>query len=70
MSIVQLPWIADEVALLNDEICKKINFKEWFCGHLHSDKYYFDDENRRGFQYLHRETRILDKVDNKILVYK
>jgi len=69
-SINKLPWIIDEVALLNEEICKKIKFKEWFCGHLHMDKYYFDAENKRGFQYLYRETRILEKVDNKILVYK
>jgi len=69
-SMIKMPWIKDEVALLNDEICKKIKFKEWFCGHLHMDKYYFDAENKRGFQYLHRETRILDKVDNKIQVYK
>jgi len=45
-------------------------YNEWFCGHLHMDKYYFDAENKRGFQYLHWETRILEKVDNKIRVYK
>jgi hypothetical protein len=69
-SVIETKWIIDNVAVLNDELCKKIKFKEWYCGHLHRDQYYFDSENKRGFQYLHRETRLLDKIEDKILVYK
>jgi 3-oxoacid CoA-transferase subunit A len=61
--------INDEVALLNDEIQKLIQFKEWWCGHWHQDKYYYDKTEMRGYQYLYRTTKILDKAENQIVVY-
>jgi len=36
--------IIDEVAKLNDDIHDRIQFNEWWCGHWHRDKYYFDTE--------------------------
>jgi hypothetical protein len=59
----------DEVAFLNDEIEKRIQFHEWWCGHFHEDMYYYDKEERRGYQYLYKSTKILDRVDNKMVIY-
>jgi len=59
----------DEVAALNDEIQKKIQFNEWWCGHWHQDKYYYDEEMKQGYQYLYKATKILDRLDNSFVVY-
>jgi len=59
----------DETALLNDEIHKRIQFKEWWCGHWHQDVYYYNKAAKKGYQYLYRTTKILDKVENQIAVY-
>jgi 3-oxoacid CoA-transferase subunit A len=59
----------DEVAFLNDEIHNKIQFREWLCGHWHEDEYCFDIEEKRGYQYLYRSTRILEKADGKLSIY-
>jgi len=62
--------IDDKVGILNDEICKRIKFKEWLCGHLHRDQYLFNSENKCGYQYLYRSTVILEKTEKDINVYK
>jgi len=49
----------DEVAALNDQIDEKITCKQWFCGHWHKDKYYYDQSLKRGYQYLYRTTALL-----------
>jgi hypothetical protein len=59
----------DEVALLNDEIHRRIQFREWWCGHWHRERYYHDEKTNRGYQYLYQETKILKKLDNEIVVY-
>jgi len=59
----------DKVASLNNEIHDRISFREWLCGHFHEDEYYFDEKKRRGYQYLYRSTRILEKVNGKLAVY-
>ena len=51
----------DEVALLNDEVDKKITCREWLCGHWHQDKYHYDERMKRGYQYLYYTTKILSK---------
>ena len=59
----------DAVAVLNDEIHKRIQFKKWFCGHWHSDAYHYNRDMGREYIYLYRTTKILDRVDNNIVVY-
>jgi hypothetical protein len=59
----------DEVAILNDEIRKRIQFIEWWCGHWHQDVYYYENEKGHGYQYLYKSTKILDRRDSKIVVY-
>ena len=59
----------DEVALLNDDVLKQIQFNEWWCGHWHRDLYYYDEASKRGYQYLYRTAKILDKVQSKFVVY-
>jgi hypothetical protein len=49
----------DEVAALNEKIDCKITCRQWFCGHLHRDRYYYDEELERGYQYLYRKTALL-----------
>jgi len=61
--------ISDEVAELNDRIDAQIQCHEWFCGHLHRDIYYYDNNAHKGYQYLYRTTKILDREDNHIVVY-
>jgi len=60
---------SDEVAFLNEEIHGRIQFREWWCGHWHQNRYYYDNETGRGYQYLYKTTKILDRVNNKIQVY-
>jgi hypothetical protein len=54
----------DDVATLNEKIDGKITCKQWFCGHWHKDKYYYDVNLERGYQYLYRKTALMsgDKV--------
>jgi 3-oxoacid CoA-transferase subunit A len=59
----------DEVAFLNDEICSKIEFREWWCGHWHQNKYYFDAETKHGYHYLYKATKILEKTDYGLTVH-
>jgi 3-oxoacid CoA-transferase subunit A len=58
----------DAVAVLNDEINSRIQFKKWWCGHWHSDVYYYDRDFGREYQYLYNTTNILDKYDNHMMV--
>jgi len=62
-------YIIDEVAKLNDDIHGRIHFHEWWCGHWHRDRYFYNTETNRGYQYLYRTTKIIDKVDGKLTVY-
>ena len=59
----------DEVARLNDQIDRQIHYSEWWCGHWHRDIYYYDANSNQGYQYLYRNTKILDRVENRIIVY-
>ena len=61
--------IIDEVAILNDDIHKRIQFNEWWCGHWHRDKYYFDTETKHGYQYLYKATKILEKTDYGLTIH-
>jgi hypothetical protein len=59
----------DEVARLNDQINARIQNGNWWCGHWHEDIYHYDSNASRGYQYLYRTTKILDKQDGKMTVY-
>ena len=59
----------DEVAFLNDEVYNRIKFSEWWCGHWHQNKYYYDTETKQGYQYLYKTTKILEKTDDGLTVY-
>jgi len=54
------PKRKDEVSALNEVIDGKITCKQWFCGHWHMDVYYFDEKVKKGYQYLYRQTALLD----------
>jgi len=60
------PKFFDEVAVLNEKIDEKITCKQWFCGHWHMDKYYYDETLKRGYQYLYEKTALIK--DNEIIV--
>jgi 3-oxoacid CoA-transferase subunit A len=49
----------DQVALLNDEIDDQITCRQWWCGHWHMDRHYYDEARSRGYQYLYRTVKIL-----------
>jgi 3-oxoacid CoA-transferase subunit A len=51
---------SDHVAFLNDKVDDMISCKQWWCGHWHQDKYYYDEYKKRGYQYLYYDTMILD----------
>ncbi|AEF81158.1 metallophosphoesterase [Leadbettera azotonutricia] len=53
------PKFKDEVAILNDEIDSRINCRGWWCGHWHKDRYFYDEDRQRGYQYLYKGTNIL-----------
>jgi len=55
-----LPKIKDEVSALNEVIDAKITCKQWFCGHWHKDIYYYDENMKKGYQYLYQQTALLD----------
>jgi hypothetical protein len=59
----------DEVARLNDQIDARLQSGNWWCGHWHRDTYHLDNTTGRGYQYLYRTTKILDKQDGKLTVY-
>jgi hypothetical protein len=59
--------INDEVARLNDQIDMRIHCREWWCGHWHEDVNY--TQANRMYQYLYKTTKILDRVDDKMIVY-
>ena len=49
----------DAVASFNERVDNNITCKQWFCGHWHKDKYYYDQNLQRGYQYLYRTTALL-----------
>ena len=49
----------DKVAAFNDEVDRKITCKQWFCGHWHYAIYYYDEEQKRGYQYLYYEPALI-----------
>jgi hypothetical protein len=55
-----IPKVKDEVSALNEVIDGKLTCKQWFCGHWHTDIYYFDKNAKKGYQYLYRQTALLD----------
>ena len=57
----------DEVAALNEKIDGRITCKQWFCGHWHNEKYHYDQNLKRGYQYLYRKTTLLDGDKVKVL---
>jgi len=59
---------SDEMAAINNEIHNKIQFIEWWCGHLHYDTYYCDERTGRGYQYLYRRIKLLEKSDNNFIL--
>jgi hypothetical protein len=59
----------DEVAFLNDQIDGQIQYRDWWCGHWHHDVYHYDINAKKGYQYLYRTTKILDREDNQMIVF-
>jgi hypothetical protein len=55
------PKFADEVAKLNDAVDEKISCKGWFCGHWHEDRLYTDNEKKRCYRYMYRNTHLLER---------
>ena len=55
----------DKVAVLNEKIDRKINCRQWFCGHWHHAYYYFDKKRKRGYQYLYKQTALIG--ENEII---
>jgi hypothetical protein len=53
----------DKVAELNERIDKKINCKQWFCGHWHQVYYYYDEETQRGYQYLYEPPALMTDTE-------
>ncbi|MCL2185990.1 MAG: metallophosphoesterase [Treponema sp.] len=58
----------DKVAKLNDEIHKKINFREWWAGHYHEDIYHYCKKTSHGYQYLYWTSKIIEKKENDIRI--
>jgi len=59
----------DAVAMLNDQIYDRIQFKKWFCGHWHTDRYHYNQEKEQEYFFLYWTTKILDKHDNNMVIY-
>jgi hypothetical protein len=57
--------LSDEIALLNDEIHKKIQFIEWWCGHWRESVYHYDNETGHGYEYFYNHTRLIEKKEGK-----
>jgi hypothetical protein len=51
----------DHVALLNDKIDARITCRQWWCGHWHLDRYYYDELRECGYQYLYNTVKILTR---------
>jgi len=49
----------DKVAELNEKIDSRISCRQWFCGHWHQVFYHYDNELKRGYQYLYYETALM-----------
>jgi len=60
----------DEIAIMNARIDAQIKCLKWWCGHWHCDVYHYDITAMRGYQYLYRTTKILDRVDGEIKIYE
>jgi len=56
----------DEVAFLNDDIQKKIKFRQWLCSHWYKDYHYRDKTTGSYFDYLYKESGIVEKINDKI----
>jgi 3-oxoacid CoA-transferase subunit A len=59
---------SDHVAFLNDTVDSMISCKQWWCGHWHQDKYYYDEHKKRGYRYLYYNTMILDRESDQIVI--
>ena len=57
----------DEVALFNEKVDEMISCKQWFCGHWHTDVYHYEENLKRGYQYLYEKTALLtnDRIEVK-----
>jgi len=62
-----LPIFFDEVAVLNEKIEGKITCKQWFCGHWHEDRYIYDKNMKRTYQYLYRKTALMMNDEIEVL---
>jgi len=67
VDIAYIPKKRDEVSALNEIIDEKIICKQWFCGHWHKDEYYYDENVKKGYQYLYQQTALLDGNDIIVL---
>jgi hypothetical protein len=56
---VFLPKFLDEVAVLNEKIDCQITCRQWFCGHFHKNIYYYDQNLKRGYEYLYKDSALL-----------
>jgi 3-oxoacid CoA-transferase subunit A len=56
----------DKVADLNDTVDDMISYRQWWCGHWHRDKYYYNEHKKRGYQYLYYDTMVLDELGIKM----
>lgn len=57
------PKFHDKVAELNERIDKIINCKQWFCGHWHHVCYHYDEELKRGYQYLYEPPALMTDTE-------
>ena len=60
------PKFFDEVAMLNEKIDCQITCRQWFCGHFHKNIYYYDQNLKRGYQYLYKDSALL--IGDEIIV--
>jgi hypothetical protein len=49
----------DEVAALNDAVDDAITRGDWFCGHWHKDRLWYDETLKRSYRYLYNSTAVL-----------
>jgi hypothetical protein len=59
----------DEVAELNDIIEGKIKFKEWFFGHFHEERHFYDNGKKRGFRCMYNDNEVIEKNKYGITAY-
>ena len=57
----------DEVTVLNEKVESLINCKQWFCGHWHRDKYFYDRNMKRAYQYLYVKTALMSEDGIEVL---